>query len=242
MGEKGGILEVSLYRTKREIDSVIGNDKIVAGKYLVLKVKDTGFGIDPKVMDRIFEPFFTTKELGKGTGLGLAVVHGIVADYGGAIAVDSSPGDGTSFEVFLPIYDGSACSPEGFFESQPCRGQGHILFVDDEEDLVKINQRVLERLGYKITVSTSSLEALRIFQDQPQQFDLVITDLTMPKLSGIELARAINLIRPDLPIVLATGYSDAVTSQEAHDIGIRECLLKPILTQGISKIIKRLLE
>lgn len=242
MGEKGGALEVNLYPTMVETELVLSGVSIAPGKYIVLKVKDTGDGIEPEVQDRIFEPFFTTKELGKGTGLGLAVVHGIVASHGGAITVNSVLGAGTTFEVFLPSYEDTVISPVVSSDHKPSRGQGHILFVDDEENLVSINQRLLERLGYKITGVTSSPEALRIFQAQPQEFDLVITDLTMPNLNGIELARTINLTRPDLPIILATGYSEAITSQEANAIGIRECLLKPFLARELSKVINRLLE
>ena len=216
--------------------------ELAPGPYVRLTVSDTGHGMDRSVMERIFDPFFTTKEPGEGTGMGLAVVHGIVKSHGGAITVHNDPGEGTTFHVYLPRLE-SPTEPEEALTAEPApRGKERILFVDDEEQLVRMGQRMLERLGYSVTARTSSVEALEAFRAQPEKFDLVITDQTMPNMTGVELARELMRIRPDIPVILITGFSEAVTLEKAGRMDIREYIMKPVLLRDLGKAIRRVLD
>jgi PAS domain S-box-containing protein len=211
------------------------------GESVRLSVSDTGAGITADVMPRIFDPFFTTKPKGEGTGMGLAVVHGIVKRCGGVVTVDSSVGRGTVFEIVFP-----AVTPEGDERDEENRdplptGNEHILFVDDEALLVDLGQRMLEQLGYRVTPVASSIEALRQFKEDPDKYDLVITDLTMPNLAGDRLAATMLKIRPDLPIIIATGFSEKFTDQKLAMIGIRQLVFKPIVMRDIAVIIRRVM-
>ena len=184
-----------------------------SGPYLIIEVKDTGHGIPKSVIDRIFDPFFTTKRPGEGTGMGLAVVHGIVRSLNGAITVSSTPGIGSVFTVYLPVaisVEQQTVEKEG---ADPPGGREHILFVDDEAPIVEMNGMLLKRLGYKITAVTSSVEALALFSRTPRAFDLVITDVTMPELTGTELSKKLRSIRSDIPIILVTGFSETVNAE-----------------------------
>jgi CheY-like chemotaxis protein len=192
-------------------------------------------------MERIFEPFFTTKKPGEGTGMGLAVVHGIVKSCGGAIVVESDPRKRTTFEVFFPRIEGDSLKEADSDASIPT-GNERILFVDDEEDLVDMVQQMLERLGYSVIAKTSSIEALKIFQAQPDQFDLVITDQTMPHMTGADLAKELMRIRSDIPIVLCTGFSEVINAEEAKTLGIREFVMKPFATREIAEITRHVLD
>ena len=216
--------------------------ELAPGPYVRLTVSDTGHGMDRGVMERIFDPFFTTKEPGEGTGMGLAMVHGIVKSHGGAITVHNDPGEGTMFHVYLPRLE-SPTEPEEALTAEPApRGKERILFVDDEEQLVRMGQRMLERLGYSVTARTSSVEALEAFRAQPEKFDLVITDQTMPNMTGVELARELMRIRPDIPVILITGFSEAVTLEKAGRMDIREYIMKPVLLRDLGKAIRRVLD
>ena len=197
--------------------------------------------MDRAIMDRMFDPFFTTKKPGEGTGMGLAVVHGIVKGYGGAIIVESDPGKGATFEIFLPRIEGDVL-PEADADAPIPMGKGRILFVDDEEDLVDMVQQMLKRLGYTVIAKTSSVEALKIFQAHPDQFDLVITDQTMPHMTGADLAKEIMRIRSDIPIVLCTGFSEVISADEAKALGIREFVMKPFATREIAEITRHVLD
>ena len=190
--------------------------------YFVIEVKDTGHGIPRGVIDRIFDPFFTTKRPGEGTGMGLAVVHGIVKSLNGAIAVASTPGIGSVFTVYLPIVVSAKQQSLPREGSDPPGGKEHILFVDDEPAIVEMNSMILKRLGYKVTAATSSVEALALFTHTPQVFDLVITDVTMPELTGAELAKRLRAIRSDIPIILVTGFSETVNAENARRDGHRQ--------------------
>jgi PAS domain S-box-containing protein len=225
MEDAGGVIEVSL------VDLVL--DEIAAqhhelkpGSYVQLTVRDTGGGIAPAIMGRIFDPYFTTKEVGKGTGMGLAVVHGIVTHHGGAISAQSVLGRGASFQVYLPVREAEpilAPPPTVSLAS----GQERILFIDDEQALVSMGKAFLESLGYDVVIETSSREALALFIRQPDGFDLVITDMTMPEMTGERLAKELRRIRPDIPIILCTGFSHHLNEEEAKAIGIGAFLMKP---------------
>lgn len=242
MREKGGVLEVSLTDVDIYPDDVTPpHPDLKPGPYLKLTVSDTGHGIEHAIMERIFDPFFTTKRPGEGTGMGLAVVHGIVKSYGGAILVDSEPGKGSIFDVFFPRIEGNLLPEVDSAAAMPT-GNEHILFVDDEEALTDMVQQMLERLGYGVVVKTSSLEALEVFKVQPDQFDLVITDQTMPHMAGVDLAKELMRIRPEIPIILCTGFSEVISAEEAKTLGIREFLMKPFATRVLAETIRRVLD
>jgi PAS domain S-box-containing protein len=241
MRQTGGILDIRLEAVELDTVAAAAHPKLKPGSYVRLTVRDTGHGMPPEVMERIFEPFFTTKGVGEGTGMGLAVVHGIVTSYEGAITVDSAPGQGTTFTIYLPrLQEGVA---EGLAAPEPIpRGQGCILFVDDEADLVRLGREMLEPLGYQVVTQTSSHEALETFRAAPQQFDLVITDQTMPKMTGAMLAQELRRIRPDVPIILCTGFSHSIDAEKAKELGIDAFLTKPIEVYEWAVAIRRLLE
>ncbi|MGA2333113.1 MAG: PAS domain S-box protein [Syntrophales bacterium] len=241
-GEKGE-LKVSLVPVNVEPpDNLIVRHDLSPGKYLRLTVSDTGAGIDNEIMDRIFDPFFTTKKPGEGTGLGLSVVYGIVKSYGGAITVTSEVGKGTGFNVYLPLLTGVEDKEEANVEEPVPRGNERILFVDDEAALVQLATSILSGLGYEVTGRTSSPEALQVFRNRPDSFDLVITDMTMPNMTGSELAQQLMRIRPDIPVILCTGFSEEVTQEKARAIGVREFIMKPIVRRQIAEAIRRALD
>jgi PAS domain S-box-containing protein len=216
---------------------------IKPGQYLQLSVRDTGCGIPTEILDRIFEPFFTTKELGRGSGMGLAVVHGIIKRHGGTITVESEPGKGSQFNVYLPENDGIPLNPPlGKDRNRSVKGKEKILLVDDEEIVLSSLQRALKRTGYDIIAVSDGLEALNMFSKTPDKFDLVITDMTMPRITGVELAKKLMNVRSDIPIILCTGYSDVINEQEAKALGIREMLLKPSTINDLNTVVRRALE
>ncbi len=244
MREEGGILEVAIRNVEvGGWDSESGGLDMIPGPYLLLSVSDTGEGMTPEVLGRIFDPYFTTKEKGEGTGLGLAVVHGIVKIYGGTIRAFSEPGKGTTFHVYLPRIKeekemaGDVSRP-GVFPT----GQERVLFVDDEPVLVEIAKQMLERLGYEVTTRTSSIEALELFRTKPDQFDLVITDMTMPNMTGDKLSRELMQIRPDIPIIICTGYSERISEEKAKGMGIRVFVMKPLVMRDLANTIRNVLD
>jgi CheY-like chemotaxis protein len=213
---------------------------LVIGSYIRISVGDTGHGMEPAVIKRIFEPYFTTKDKGVGTGLGLAVVHGIVKKYGGAIKVESDPGKGTTFYIYLPevtVMTPAMTEQTALFVG----GSERILFVDDEKMLVDIGKQALERLGYEVVARTSSIEALEVFRARPDSFDLVITDQTMPNMAGDELAKELIRIRPDIPVIICTGYSQTIDQRIAAERGIKGFVMKPILISEIAIAIRKAL-
>lgn len=218
-----------------------GNTDLKEGRYLRITVQDTGPGIPAEIRDRIFEPFFTTKEVGAGTGMGLTVVHGIVQSLDGTITVDSDPGSGASFTLHLPVIESGDFQPEGEVDGDLIKGTGRVLFVDDEESVAKLGELMLARPGYTPTVKTSSLEALDTFKAGPDGFDLVMTDMAMPKMSGATLAKEVRSVRPDVPIILCTGYSDQIDEAKAKDIGVNKLLIKPLSMPEVSRILHELL-
>jgi len=241
MREAGGLLEVSLTDVNFESDTKVGDESLPRGPYVKLSVSDTGCGMEKEVMERIFEPFFTTKKVGEGTGLGLSVVHGIVKSHNGAIAVDSTPGKGSTFDIFFPKVEGNEVQvPESSEPATP--KQEVILLVDDEKVMVDVTKQILERLGYAVVATTSSIVALEAFQEEPDEFDLVITDQTMPNMTGTQLAKELIAIRPDIPVILCSGYPENVNLEEVQSIGIKKFITKPISKQDIAALIREVLD
>nr|WP_320015780.1 ATP-binding protein [uncultured Desulfobacter sp.] len=253
MEKTGGILDVSLSVEDLENDlpgRLPSGMPVAAGRYLKLTVADTGPGILPGIMDRIFDPYFTTKETGKGTGMGLSVVHGIVTGCGGGIRVESRPGQGTSFHVYWPRVEEPETSVEN--EAQPVRGEipeiapvpgrEHILVVDDEKSLVAIAHRRLTRLGYRVTATTQSREALALFTARAKEFDLVVTDQTMPDMTGIDLAERLRAVRQDIPIVLCTGNSEALSPENVKKVGICHVMMKPVQQEVFAETVRSVLD
>ena len=241
MREKGGVLKVSLRDVELDPDYTAKYPDVHSGPYIELTVSDTGHGIKEKEVHRILEPYFTTKEKGEGTGMGLSVVHGIVKEHGGAIRVHSEPGKGTTFTVLLPRIKAAEveAKPEEI-TSLPTGGES-ILFVDDEPAIIDIGKRMLEGLGYELEVRTSPIEALEAFRKQPKKFDLVITDMTMPKMTGDELAKELMAIRPDIPIILCTGFSERITEEKAKALGIQGFAMKPFVIRDFVNTIRKVL-
>jgi signal transduction histidine kinase/CheY-like chemotaxis protein len=241
MRERGGVLEVRLQTVTLAAGALAVAPELPAGRYAALSVADTGTGMDRATLERIFEPFFTTKAPGHGTGLGLSVVHGIVKSHNAAITVDSQVGAGTTFHLYFPTVDATAAVATGP-QVEEARGEGeHILYVDDEEAIVYVATLILRRLGYRVTGTTDAFRALREFQSQPDGFAAVVTDLAMPGLSGHDLARQLREIRPDVPIVLTSGYVQAEDAETAQRLGIGEIILKPNLLADLGPTLRRAL-
>jgi PAS domain S-box-containing protein len=241
MEDQGGRLEVTLKEINLDMDD-LKDPAMLPGSYVCLIVADTGAGIDKSIIDRIFEPYFSTKEKDKGTGLGLAMVHGIVKSYGGDIRVYSEPGKGSAFHVYLPVIQTQAETKKNRVISPVEGGKERILLVDDEEQIVRMSQQMLERLGYHVTARTSSIETLKAFRAVPHKFDLVITDTTMPNMTGIELARKLMEIRSDIPIIICTGFSEKISPDKATAMGIRGYVMKPIVKSELAKKIREVLD
>ncbi len=240
IGAKSGVLEVRLEPVSVDAEFAAKRSGLKAGDFVCLTVRDTGGGIDPELQERIFEPFFTTKQVGEGTGLGLSVVHGIVTRHDGSIFLQSTPGLGSTFQIYLPRLQSSEADPGKPAKQEESR-RARVLFVDDEKSLVETSQLILQSLGYEATALTSSAEALERFRKAPHDYDLVISDITMPEYSGIDLARLMLEIRPDLPIILVTGYSQLVSEEKAAEMGVRAVLLKPYRIPELAEEIKRAL-
>lgn len=241
MEQNGGTLSISLHNKELFQDDVQHYADSHPGKFVMLSVKDSGIGMLPEVKNRIFEPYFTTKEVGKGTGMGLAIIHGIVTDLGGFLTCDSSPGAGTLFQIFLPAINQVAPPATDFHQEVP-GGNERILYIDDEEALAEMGKKMLGRLGYDVTSYTNSLDALASFQNQPDQFDLIITDQTMPGMTGVDIARRMLQIRPSIPIILCTGYSSLLTSKKIEEFGIQGFAMKPLFQKDIAILIRQLLD
>ena len=238
MEKNGGKLHIHLKETELAYKRDITHKDLKAGKYLILTVADTGHGILKVNIDKIFDPFFTTKGREKGTGMGLSVVHGIIKDMEGDISVYSEPEKGTTFRILLPQFEGAISKEVVPHQIMP-KGKGNILLVDDEKGIVISNRKLLERLGYKATTSTSSIEALKIFKKRANTFDLVLTDYTMPQMNGIELSKQLIQSRPDIPIVLCTGFSAQLTPEIVKKIGIREMIMKPLVASELAIAVKK---
>jgi len=239
--QSGGDIAIRLQATALAEEEA-ADVSLPPGRYALFSVCDTGCGIDPDIKDKIFEPYFTTKEQGKGTGLGLAVVYGIVKEHDGDIAIESALGKGTTVKVYLPLTEdlGRGEAPEGL-ENCPA-GSERVLVVDDEEMIVEMETLILESLGYQVTSRQNSLEALELFRANPDAFDLVITDLTMPLMTGEHLAREMIAIKADVPIIICSGHSEAIGSEKAQAMGVKELLMKPISLPEMSQKVRRVLD
>ena len=242
MRGKGGVLLVTLGPEEIDESHAAVNPELRPGAYVHLGVRDTGPGMEQDLVARIFEPFFTTKQAGEGTGMGLAVVHGIVKNHQGAIEVASVPGQGTVFDLYFPRITEVAEIGGARGDLHMSRGTERILFVDDEPALAELGKQVLEALGYRVQAHGDSQEAWTRFAADPEAFDLVITDLTMPGMTGTELAKKILALRPSIPVILTTGYSDILTEEEARELGVREYLLKPLSTARLAEVVRRVLD
>ncbi|MFC1579498.1 PAS domain S-box protein [Thermodesulfobacteriota bacterium] len=241
MREKGGKLEIAL--EDFSIDSLSSSQfsDLKPGAYLKLTVRDTGTGITPDIRDKIFEPYFTTKGPGEGTGMGLSVVHGIVKGHAGDIKVETEPGKGTTFHVFLPKYEKEISTLVEPGHPIP-KGTEKILLVDDEKVAADAVEGMLKSLGYWVTATTSSVEALEAFRNDPEAFDLIITDMTMPDMTGSDLAKEILPVRADIPVILCTGFSEQIDEKKAKEMGIRAFVMKPIVMRQIADTIREVLD
>ncbi|MFH2060507.1 MAG: ATP-binding protein [Pseudomonadota bacterium] len=237
MEKTGGILSIHL--NKAEPNPKLN---LPHGDFCCLSISDTGIGIPPEIINKVFEPYFTTKELGKGSGLGLSVVHGIIKKYHGEISVESKPGKGTIFNIYLPVTSATKTSEEASGDRANPGGNENILFVDDEIPIVKLGIRLLERIGYKVTGRNSSVEALALFKSAPDDFDLVITDMTMPEMVGTDFAAKLMEIRPDIPVILCTGFSENVNFETSPQFGLRGYIHKPILSADLYSEVRQVLD
>ncbi|MDA8140438.1 MAG: ATP-binding protein [Desulfobacteraceae bacterium] len=241
MRADGGQLNVLIAEEVLGEEFARNHHGVQPGPHLLLEVRDTGHGIAPAHLDKIFDPYFTTKGKSEGTGLGLAVVQGIVQSCRGAIAVESTLGQGTAFKIYLPISSRTGLAASAIESLAPV-GRERILFVDDELPLAELGKELLERLGYHVTIRTKSIEALALFERHPLDFDLVITDMTMPFMTGEQLAEKLLLIRPKIPIIICTGYSQRVTPEMMARLGIRALLMKPLIRNDMAAAIRKALD
>jgi CheY-like chemotaxis protein len=241
MAETGGILTVSLEPVSlTQLETSI-DANLTSGDYVKLTVKDIGPGITAENMERIFDPYFTTKTVDKGTGMGLAVVHGIVKSHGGGIRVSSQPGHGAAFEIYIPATEERPGALHTEHDAGLMSGSEHILLVDDEELIVRVNQDRLEDLGYQVTSTTDPGEALELLTAAPERYDLVITDMTMPSMTGDKLAEKMLAIVPELPIILCTGFSERISEESAKALGIAKYIEKPLDLQELALSVRQVL-
>jgi CheY-like chemotaxis protein len=240
--QTGGKISIRLREVQLAEENLKGNP-LPPGKYAMLSISDTGCGMTPSVLEKIFEPYFTTKPQDKGSGLGLAVVYGIVKEHGGHINVYSEVGKGSTFNVYLPLAEKA---PERLTtkkaETSRATGHEHILLVDDEAVIVELERRMLERLGYRVTSCPNGTEALAVFNENPKSFDLVITDLNMPNITGDRLAGEMMAIRPEIPVIICTGFSEKIGSAEAQAIGVKDFLMKPVAVSELSEKVRKALD
>ena len=241
MEDKGGTLSVSLVNVHLDAESLIPYPDLKPGDYVKLTISDTGHGMGKTVQERIFEPFFTTKEVGKGTGMGLSMIHGIVASHNGYITVYSELGKGSTFNIYLPLIEMHGMKTKATPTESIQMGDEHILVVDDEEVNISILRKMLEKLGYQVTVRNSSLDALKAFQSQPDKFDLVLTDMAMPNMSGDILAKELIKIKPDIPIIILSGFSETISKEKAKSMGIREYIMKPVIMKDLADALRKAL-
>ena len=241
MEESGGKLNVTLEEIQLTIDD-LKDPAMAPGPHICLMVSDTGHGMEQHIIDKIFDPYFTTKAIGKGTGLGLAVIHGIVKDYGGHINIYSEPDKGSEFKIYLPVIQTSKTIVKTENNLPLQKGNERVLLVDDEDTIAQMEKIMLERLGYQVSVRTNSIDALELFRNKPDNFDLVMTDLTMPNMTGDKLAGELIKIRPEIPIILCTGFSETMSEEKAAYLGIKGFLLKPIVTKDLSQKIREVLD
>ena len=239
MEQGGGILTVTLQNLDISPEKSASTPGMTPGPHVCLSVSDTGSGISPEVIAKIFDPYFTTKKVGKGSGMGLSIIHTIVHNYNGTISVDSNPGKGTRFDVILPAIKWNNHILMKEPEEAP-GGTEHILLVDDEEQVADMERSILEHLGYTVTVFTDSLKAYSAFQEKPTRYDMVITDQTMPVLTGIDLAQQMLKVRKDIPIVICTGFSSTLSKEKALELGVCGFAMKPLSIIDLARLIRKI--
>ncbi|MFP3982463.1 MAG: ATP-binding protein, partial [Desulfurivibrionaceae bacterium] len=242
MEDEGGRIEIILQAVALGRDDCHNLPDLSPGKHILLSVSDSGKGMEKEVVDRIFAPFFTTREKGQGTGMGLTVVHGIVTGNNGAINVESEPGKGTTFRIYFPVVEDGASKPEKPAIANLPTGDERIIYVDDETEVVSMARRLLEYLGYEVTTFTDSEEALKAFRQAPEDYDLLITDQIMPRLTGDELSRRVLEIRPNLPVVLCTGYREKISETEMKNIGLKTIIYKPLTLQQLGNTVRNVID
>jgi len=241
MEDSGGTLAVGLTDVNLDGSFTRKYTDLTPGNYLKLTVSDSGTGIKPDIIASIFEPYFTTKNPGEGTGLGLPVVHGIVKVFGGEITVESETGRGSTFTIYLPVSKKSMDVESETFEVLPA-GNENILLIDDEAPIVNMCKQMLTGLGYNVTTRTSSIEARELFRNRPEDFDLVLTDMTMPNMTGDRLAIELMKIRSDIPVILCTGYSKKMSEKSAAKIGIKAIVMKPFVKRELAQTVRQMLD
>lgn len=241
MEDTGGTLTIDL-RQADLTSTPCHETELPPGSYAILSISDTGTGIEAGLMEKIFTPYFTTKPINKGTGLGLSVVQGIVNSHNGGIHIESKPDKGTRIDIYLPLIQRKAADSVSDSSEPAAGGTETILLVDDEVRILKMQQRILERLGYTVTIETGSLAALETFNDRPQSFDLVITDMTMPNMTGAQLAREMKRVRADIPVILCTGYSEHIDAERCKALGIQGYVMKPIVKKEMAAVIRSVLD
>ncbi len=239
--EKNGTIDITLEEMSLQ-DNELPDTVLIPGQYIRLAVSDNGIGMSQNTISNIFEPYFTTKKLGKGTGLGLAVVYGIVKEHGGDIKVNSEIEKGSTFNIYLPLMKNA--SDRAVVQQLPkaVTGTESILLVDDEVSVAKLEGQMLSRLGYQTTIETSSSDALNTFKGNPDSFDLVISDMTMPDMTGDQLAKEILLIQPDTPIIICTGFSERINKEQAEILGIKGFLMKPVVKSEMAQMVRKVLD
>jgi PAS domain S-box-containing protein len=238
---EGGKISMALKEIVLEMED-LPDGNIEPGNYAHLSISDTGHGIPPAIINKIFEPYFTTKEQGKGTGLGLSLVYGIIKEHKGDIKVYSEIGKGTTFNVYLPLMKKLVGAESVDIVEEYKTGNERILLVDDEEPIARLGRQMLERMGYKVTSRLHSIEAVEAFKANPNSFDLVVSDMNMPSLTGIQLAEAVLTIRPGIPIIICTGFSEKIDAEKARSFGIKGFLMKPIIRAELSKMVRKVLD
>jgi signal transduction histidine kinase/ActR/RegA family two-component response regulator len=241
MDDNGGVLTLELEHIERGSGLIPDDLELMPGGYVALSVSDTGGGIEEHLLERIFDPYFTTKEVGQGSGMGLAVVHGLVKSHNGVIRVKSKVNQGTTFTIYFPSLEQKPKEKGKARQTLPS-GNEHILIVDDEASLVDILKRSVKQLGYSVEATTSSKKALELFKAAPEIYDLVISDQTMPEITGESLCRELLRIRSDLPIIMCSGYSHKIDSAKAHSIGIKNFLMKPVSRRDLAETIRQCLD
>ncbi len=241
MEYSGGKLNIKLEEVHISESDISKYEDLNPGNYAYLSVKDNGCGIDDETVEKIFDPYFTTKKVGKGTGIGLSIVQGIIKSHKGSVSVESNIGKGTVFHVFFPIVKENT-TIEGNDARELAGGQENILVIDDQQEFIEMAKDMIEMLGYHVTVCQDSMNALELFQEDPMQFDLVVTDQTMPGLTGLDLAQKMLKIRPDFPIILCTGYSNELTNETIRDKGLKKMIHKPLVVEDLSDALRRTLD
>jgi len=234
-------LKVELHNVDLNVKKAAQYPELNPGPYVKLSISDTGHGMDSETLERIFDPYFTTKEQDKGTGMGLAVVHGIIKGHGGVIRVQSKPDKGTRFDILFPVMGRQMESETAELKALPA-GNEHILFIDDEETLIDLAESMLKKLGYRVETQTRPDKALEAFGAAPHKFDLVISDMTMPGMTGDSLASELMKIRPDIPVIICTGYSERIDEQRAKDLGIKGLMMKPFTIRSLARIVRDALD